>query len=228
MKPFAWSWSKLKNYRTCPKRHFHVDIEKSFKEPESDHLIWGHEVHEAMANYVSKDTPLPRTMEHYADRADRLALLRKKGVPVRVEQKLAMSEEFKPVGFFDGKAWFRGVLDVLVVGGTIARATDWKTGKMPDDGDAEYEQLALSAQLIFAHYPDVREVETEFVWLGYDDTTERTYKHDGMLPVWNKLWPQINVMKEAWRTTTYPPKPSGLCKHHCPVNSCPYYGKGNR
>ena len=33
-------------------------------------------------------------------------------------------------------------------------------------------------------------------------------------------------MEEAYRTTTYPPKPSGLCSSYCPVTSCPYHGKG--
>ena len=227
-KPFSFSWSRLKNFRTCPKRHWHLDIQKDIKEPDSEHLIWGHEVHEALANYVSKDARLPQTMQHYKEVADPLVRLRKAGAPVKVEQKLAMDSEFKPVSFFDNKAWFRGVLDVIVVGDTIAGTMDWKTGKMPEDGDTEYEQLALSAQLVFAHYPGVDLVETSYVWLGYSDTTERTYKRDGMVPVWNKLWPQITVMTDAYRTTSYPAKPSGLCIRHCPVKSCVYYGKGNR
>ena len=225
-KAFSWSWSKLKNFRSCPKRHYEIDIMKNIKEPDSEPLIWGNEVHASLAAYIAKDKPLPPTMQRYHALADDWVTLRKAGVPVVVEQKLAMDKEFKPCGFFDNAAWYRGVVDVLATGVVTAHAGDWKTGKMPDDGDAEYEQLGLTAQLIFAHYPKVKEVTTTFVWLGYDDTTDRTYKHDGMVPLWNKLWPEINVMIEAMRTTTYPPKPSGLCKRHCPVVSCPYHGKG--
>ena len=145
----------------------------------------------ALAAYVAKDKPLPQTMEHYDDRADKLVGLRKRGVPVQVEQKLAMSEEFKPISFFDGKAWFRGVLDVVVVGGTIARSTDWKTGKMPDDGDAEYEQLALSAQLVFAHYPEVQEVEHGVRLAGLRRRPPSVpTSATAWSPLWNKLWPR--------------------------------------
>lgn len=234
MKPFAWSWSKLKNFRSCPKRHWHMDIQKDFAEPESDHMKWGHMVHQSMADFIRTDKPLPLTMEHFRPMPERFAVLRKEGVPVDVELKLAMNEAFKPVGFFDNGAWFRGVVDVMARGIFVAHAADWKTGKMPDGGDAEYEQLALTAQLVFAHYPEIDEVSTSFVWLGYFDdngrpeTTERIYTRDGMMPLWNKLWPDINVMKEAWRTTTYPPKPSGLCRNYCAVTSCPFHGKGNR
>ena len=53
-KPFSWSWSKLKNFRTCPKRHYHVDIAKDFKEDDSEDLLWGNEVHEALAKRIGK------------------------------------------------------------------------------------------------------------------------------------------------------------------------------
>jgi len=228
-KTFSWSWSKLKNFRNCPKRSWHVDINKDVKETEGEALKWGHEVHAAMAARIAKDKPLPPTMERYEPIPAKLASLRDTpGLAVKVEQKLAIDKDFKPVGFFDSSAWFRAVFDALAIGKVVGRAFDWKTGKMPDDGDAEYEQLALGASVLFAHYPDMQQVDTAFVWLGADDETERTYHRDGMAPLWNKLWPEINVMTDAMRTTTYPPKPSGLCVRHCPVISCPYYGKGTR
>jgi len=48
-----------------------------------------------------------------------------------------------------------------------------------------------------------------------------------MMPLWAGLMPEINQLAEAHRTTTYPPKPSGICVRHCPVTSCPYHGKGS-
>ena len=35
-KAFSWSYTKLKNYETCPKRHFHYDVRKDIKEPEGE------------------------------------------------------------------------------------------------------------------------------------------------------------------------------------------------
>ena len=225
-KPFSWSWSRLKNFRTCPKRHWHVDIQKEFKD-ESEALTWGNEVHDAMAAWVSKGTPLPKTMVHYADYATGIIALKAKGWEVKVENKLAMSQAYKPTSFFDSATWFRGIIDVLAISPSGRRALmfDWKTGGTIKP---EYEQLGLFAQLVFAHYPDVDQVATVYIWLGHDDETIELYRRDGMLPLWNGLDPMIKTMVEAWRTTTYPPKPSGLCKNYCPVTSCPYHGKGSR
>src|SRR5262245_23820403 len=140
-KPFSWSFSRLKNFRTCPKRHYHVDIAKDFKEEEGEALTWGHGVHDALAKRIANATPLPRTMEHYEDWAKRICSLRDHGFQVLVEQKLAMSEDFKPTSFFDGKTWFRAVADVLAINKEqhAALAFDWKTGAIKPD----YEQLAL-------------------------------------------------------------------------------------
>jgi len=226
-KPFTWSYSKLKNYRTCPKRHWEIDIAKHFKE-ESEALTWGNTIHDAMANRISKGTPLPRTMEHYEDWPARLVKARDLfGLETKVENQLAMNRDFRPRAWFDRDVWFRGKLDVIQLSAKdgTALVVDWKTGQIKPD----IEQLGLFAQLVFAHYPEIEEVSTVYVWLGSDDHTLERYKRDaGLLPLWNTLNPMIKAMEEAHRTTTYPPKPSGLCVHWCPVVSCPHHGKGDR
>jgi hypothetical protein len=225
-KPFAWSWSKLKNFRSCPKRHYELDILKQIKEPESEQLKWGHEVHHAMAERIGRGKPMPSTMQHYGKFADRIIKSRDDGLTVLVENKLAMNKEFQATSFFDNATWFRGVADVLILAPWKATAVtvDWKTGGKVDP---EFEQLGLSAQLIFAKYPEIDRVETFYEWLGHERQTPGSYTRDNMMPLWNKLWPEIRVMEDAHKNLTYPPKPSGLCKRYCPVVSCPYHGKGN-
>jgi hypothetical protein len=225
-KTFSWSWSRLKNFRTCPKRHWHVDIQKDFKEEEGEALRWGNELHKAMAERVADGVVLPPTMQGYDDWATRVGNFRDGG-KILVENKLAMDEQFRPTSFFDNKTWFRGVVDVLILLPPARRGAvtiDWKTGKV----HPEFEQLALSAQLVFAHYPEIDKVLAVYAWLGHDDQTTIVYRREDMVPTWNKLWPEINVMKESFRTTTYPPKPSGICVNWCPVTSCPHHGKGSR
>ena len=225
MKPFTWSWSKLKNYRSCPKRHWEIDIAKNWKEDQSDALLWGNQVHEAMAERIGKGKKLPITMEHYEPWA-KLALGLKPEMNIQVEQKLAISRDFKPTGYFDGKTWFRAVADVLAIDSSqgLAVTYDWKTGGQikPD-----MEQLGLSAQVIFAHYPKVHTVGTSFVWLGHDDTTDVVYERSNMLPFWNGMWPSVKQLEVAYLNTDYPAKPSGLCINWCPVKSCPFHGKGS-
>ena len=52
-KPFSWSYSRVKNYRSCPLKHYHVDIKKDYKEDESEILTWGNEVHGALAKRLA-------------------------------------------------------------------------------------------------------------------------------------------------------------------------------
>jgi hypothetical protein len=49
-----------------------------------------------------------------------------------------------------------------------------------------------------------------------------------MVPLWNRLLPEVKKMEQAYVTLDYPPKPNGLCRNYCPVKSCPHHGKGNR
>jgi len=228
-KSFSWSWSRLKNYRTCPKRHWEIDIAKNVKEPLTEPLRWGNELHEAMHLRLEKGRPLPSTMGRFhawPDNVDRAIQKRGPKAQLKVENKLAMTKEFEPCGFFDDDCWFRGVVDVLLLlpSGKSAVTIDWKTGNKIKP---EMEQLALSAQLVFAHYPEVDNVLAIYVWFGHKTQTTKRYNRAEMVPFWNELWPSIKTLEEAHRTTTYPPKPSGICINWCAVTSCPYHGKGS-
>jgi hypothetical protein len=148
---------------------------------------------------------------------------------IRVELKLAMSEDFQPTEWFDPKTWFRAVIDVLGLAPHLkkALAIDWKTG---NSIKPEMEQLALNAQVLFVHHPEIEIVNTTYHWSSFLDVEHdiRTYRRADMAPLWEKLLPEIRAMEEAARTMTYPPRPSGLCISWCPVTSCPHHGKGTR
>jgi len=227
VKPFSWSWSKLKNYRTCPKRHYEIDIAKHYRDADSDALKWGNQVHDAMAKYIGQGIELPTIMKRYKAWPENVVKLSQVGMDVRVEQSLAIAKDFGPCSYYAGEAWFRAKIDVLAMTPKkeAAITIDWKTGSKVQP---EFEQLALSAQTVFAHFPTVEEVVAYYVWFGHDTHTVETYHRDDMVKIWNALWPEINVMDDAWRTTTYPAKPSGLCINYCPVTNCPFYGKGSR
>lgn len=217
---FSWSWTKLKNFRSCPKRHYHIEIAKDYREEEGEALKWGKTFHDAMANRIAKGTPLPNTMSRY----DKWPSLLHDKV-VSVELKLAMDEEFRPTSWFDAATWFRAVVDVLGLTPPSAVAIDWKTGGKIEP---EFEQLGLTSQVIFVHHHDITTVHTAYQWAAHDAETIKSYTREDMTPMWNKLLPEVRAMEEAARTLTYPPKPSGLCIHYCPVTSCPYHGRGSR
>lgn len=218
MKPFAWSYSKLKNYEACPKRHYHVDLIKDFKEEEGEQLLWGNQVHKALAKQISVGVPLPPGMEHFRKWTDRI--LASPGT-ILVEQQLAITRDFAPCEWFGRDAWYRGVADVLKITGPVALAIDWKTGKILEDA----VQLALMAACIFAHHPEVHKIRTEFVWLKDGCSSREDFDRGSMPTMWRNIWQRIEQLEHAYQTTSYPAKPGFLCRKWCPVSSCPHHGK---
>lgn len=216
-KPFSWSYSKLKNFEACPLRHLKIDLEKSVKEEESEQLDWGNQVHKALADRLSKQTPLPVPMRSYEPWCVKIE--KNKG-ELLVEQKLAITSKFGPTTFFAPNAWYRAVGDVVKVVGPVALMVDWKTGKILEDS----QQLALAAACLFAHYPSVKMVRTEFIWLKDDASSRADFSRADMPGMWKTLWPRIEALENAYHGGEYPAKPSYLCKKWCPVRSCAHYG----
>lgn len=218
-KPFSWSYSKLKNFDTCPRRYHEVDVRKRFKEDESDTLRWGNEVHKHMAARLKDTTPLPFAFKNFEPLA-----LRLEAVPGKllVEQQLAITADMQPCEWFSRSAWFRSIADALVISPPVALAVDYKTGKILED----YQQLALLSACVFAHYPLVLAIRTEAWWVREDAITRQNFKRRDMDEMWRGLWPRYEQLKNAHDTGSFPPKPGGLCKKYCPVNDCEYHGKG--
>lgn len=228
-KPFAWSYSRLKNFESCPKRHWHVDLKKDVKEEESEALQYGNVVHEILAQRIAKGTELPPfhkpTLEPWVDRVFTFngKDVREHGAKVLVEQKFAITKDFGSCEFFDRAAWFRGVGDVIWLLGPLGYIGDWKTGKIVEDS----VQLALTAQCLFAHYPALQLVRSQFMWLKEDATTTADLKRSDMPALWAKLWPRIEALQRAHDETSYPPKPGRLCRRWCPVSQCPHHGEAH-
>jgi len=219
-KPFAWSFSRLKNYETCPRRHLEVDILKNFKEEGSEALMWGEQVHKAAELCLSKNEPLPVGMPALQSWIDKL-----KSVPYEkllVEQKLAITKSFAACEYFAKSCWFRTKADVLGISGPVALAIDFKTGKLVEDS----QQLALMAAATFANFPSIKRIRTEFVWLkeGPDVSTREDFNRSDMVQMWKNIWPRIETLEQAYNTNNYPPKPGALCRKWCPVKSCEFNG----
>jgi hypothetical protein len=211
----------MKNFEVCPLKHYEVDIAKNWKEDDSEQLQWGNEVHKAASNYVTKNTPLPVGMPVLQSWLDRLSQVTYD--KILVEQKLAITKDFQPCGYFDRGVSFRTVVDWLGLRGPVALALDWKTGKIMDDA----QQLALSAATCFAHFPVLHKIRTEFVWLkeGPDVSTREDFSRSDMATMWRNIWPRIEALERAYVTGVYPAKPGYLCRKWCPVKSCEFNGQ---
>lgn len=222
-KPFAWSFSKLKNYETCPFRHEQVDLKKNFRD-ESDELAWGNSVHDAMKVACRDGVPLPKEMAAYQKWVDRTRNAVTLGAVLLVEQQYAITQRFEPCKWFDRTAWFRAIGDtVLLFGDTVAAVQDWKTGKVKVDS----VQLMLTAQCLFSHFPTLQKVRSEFVWLKEDCATPEDYTRQDLAREWPALLDRVRLMENSYNTQSYPPRPSRLCKRFCPVTSCQYHGQAH-
>jgi len=217
-KPFAWSYSRLKNYETCPKRSWHLDVAKDIKEEESEHIQYGTAVHQALAKAVSGAEALSAPFKQFQPLVDKLT--RSEGT-ILVEQQLAITKELNPTEWFSKTAWFRGIADVIKMNGPVALVIDYKTGRVVEDG----VQLALMAQCVFAHHPEIQKIRTEFWWLKEDAETRADFTRDDMVGVWAGLLPRVKILEDAYTTTKFPPKPGSLCRRWCPVSSCPHHGQ---
>lgn len=240
MNNFSWSFSQLNNYRTCPKRWYHYNVlpkGQRTEEPPNEQMQWGFAVHGAMAQRIDHARPLPPNMpyEKWVDwvltNADRTV------VTTKAEQQMAITENFERCDYFDKvkPVWFRCVLDVIKLRPKegVARIVDWKTGKMPSDMIKEreaWQQLWLSATAVFVHYPDIQLARTHLVYLQEDQDPDTIQYHDitrNQLPMlWQQVIPTLQGMKNALDKNEFPPNPSGLCKRHCAVTSCPHHGIG--
>lgn len=216
-KPFAWSYSKLKNFETCPKRYYNVDVAKLVKEEESEQLAYGNTLHKVLAEAISGKAPLPDHFRHMQPWVDKVQAGSSR---LLVEQQLAIRADFSATEWFGKDAWYRGIADVIKIVGPVAVVLDWKTGKILDDGI----QLALMAQCVFAHHPDIQKIRTEFIWLKEDATTRADFTRDDMAKVWAGLLPRVQMLEEAHKAAHFPPKPGFLCRKWCPVDACPHHG----
>jgi len=220
-KAFSWSYSKLKNYEVCPKRHYHHDVAKDIKD-EGEALLYGNRVHKMFEERLGpKQVPFPK---EYAQDFEPWAQRFLNGIgDLKVEQQLAITKDYAPCDWFGKEAWYRAKGDVIKVHGPVAIVADWKTGKVVEDS----VQLMLTAACVFYHYPEVQVVRSMFVWLKEDADTVETIKRQDLIGFWNNMHDRIEALRLATVNKEYPPYPNRLCQNFCRVTSCVYHGKRN-
>lgn len=181
----AWSYSRYKDHRTCPRMAHWKHILKKPQGPKSPAMQRGGDIHKEGEHYVGgadmqgfSNVPKERR-KLYAKKGVRWFLKEvpasfkafkkemealRKGKAV-AEGRWAMSVAWKPVEFFDmARAWCRVILDArMEVGRKKVRVIDFKTGKVyPDDNEEQMELYAVSG---FEHYPEADEIDVELWYL---------------------------------------------------------------
>jgi len=214
-----WSYSSLKQFKTCPKQYYEIRVAKNFIPREGDDARYGKEVHKALEDYVRDGKPLPKFYQQFRKMVDPLLDIPGKKY---CEHEMALDINLKPCGFMSEEYWVRGIADLLIVDGDLAFIIDYKTGKT---GYADPNQLKLMALMTFAHFPDVHKVKAGLMFVSYDTFYPEEYERSNSAEMWDVFYKDLERLSIAFDNAAWPPKPTGLCRRHCPVESCRFYGE---
>jgi hypothetical protein len=216
----AWSFSRLNSYEQCPKKYFRISVQKDIKEPASEVLAYGDEVHAALKDRVAKGKDLPLHLSHLEPLASVFSNPKPKPLDIVTEQQLAITKDFKPTGWFDKDVWCRAIIDYCALYPVSALIVDYKTGRQSED----FTQLKLCAGMLMLHRPKIESVKLVYWWVKDKVATSDYVHRDDMPEVWSEIMERVKRYDAAHEETNFPARQNFLCKKHCPVKDCGFNG----
>jgi len=218
----AWSYSGMKKFETCPRQYYHIKVLKEYDEPPTDATTYGKEFHEAAEFYIKDGTPLPPQFAFAKDVLDKLNAIEGDKL---CEYEMGLTENLEPCKFDSPNAWWRGVADLVIVNHDtgVARVVDYKTGKNAKYADKG--QLELMSLAAFKHFPLVERVKAGLLFVISKDFVTAEYSLKDESELWQKWLTSFNRLKASHDSDVWNARPSGLCKKHCVVTSCPHNGR---
>lgn len=218
MKPKPWSHSALEQFKNCPRAYHAHRVEKSIPYVEGPEAKYGNEVHKHFEDRLRHGVVLPSDLKSHEAYLAKLEALPGIG---EAEQEIALNTRGQACGYWDPDVWFRGKIDYIKVNGDKARVWDWKTGKPHQKSLQLYEYILWT----FIKHPEVQMVHAEYYWTRAPAQPHGiTKSRERMNEIWSLLIPDLKQYVEAYKTDTWQPRQSGLCKRHCAVTSCEFNG----
>ena len=225
VKPPAWSYSSITLFDQCPKKYYHLRVAKDIKEPDSEAMMYGKDVHTAAENFMRDGTPVPEKYAFMRPLLDKL-----KAIPgdKHCEIKMGLKRvdgRLVACGFLDKDVWYRGVADLIIVNKEKgeARVIDYKTGKSAKYADTK--QLALMAACVFAHFPEVKKVKAGLLFVVSSEFVKTDYSAESGFTIFSELDEVLASRDVAYETEVFNPKRNFSCKAWCPVLICPHNGR---
>ena len=218
----VWSYSSLSLFQQCPKKYYHLRIAKDVKEPETEHILYGKQLHEAAEFYIGKGTPLPPQFAFVQPHLDRLKAL---GDTHLCEYKMGLTRDLSPCGFFDKDVWWRGVADLIVINGDMAYVVDYKTGKSSRYADTK--QIEIMSLALFKHFPEVKRIKAGLLFVVANDFVRAEYDTSAPETYWVKWLNEVGALEAAYKNNVWNAKPNFSCRQYCAVIECPHNGKNH-
>lgn len=215
MANITWSYSSLSLYQQCPKKYYHLKVAKDIKEPLSEAITFGNTIHKIAEQYVSMGTPVP---EQFKEIEPALASIKNMEGTKLCENKLGLTADLEPCGFFDKKVWWRGIADIIILQGDRALTIDYKTGKKSQYADLK--QLEVLSLAIFKHFPEVKKVKAGLMFLFAGDFVKADYLSDNQEEAWGPWISDVGQLQTSVEHNVWNAKPNFTCRGWCPVTSC--------
>jgi hypothetical protein len=214
--PQPWSHSRLKDFKNCPRAFFEKQVAKSVVEDKGEATIWGERVHKSFEDRLNDGVVLPPEL---AVHEPAIRWVEQLPGQMYVEERIALNLRGQPCGYWDDDVWYRGVVDVMKIDGTEAWLRDWKTGKTHND----FDQLKLFAIHTFAAHPEVQTCKVEYYWTQTHSRSTHVYPRTHIPALWKPFVGDLRQYAEAYKTNTWQPRQSGLCRGWCPVTDCEFW-----
>jgi len=210
-----WSYSRLKDFIGCPRRHYETQVAKNFTQPYTEALRYGNAVHAALENYVKHGTEIPANYKRYQGYVDGLLDLDGEKLP---EYKMGLLPDRTACNYEDKRRWVRGIADMIIIDGSTAYIVDYKTGSAnyPDP-----MQLKLMGLMVFAHFPSVSNIKAALMFVMHNIIVDETYTRDQTNDLWSHFVPHLERWKIAHETNEWLASPNNLCGY-CPVRTCEF------
>jgi hypothetical protein len=89
---------------------------------------------------------------------------------------------------------------------------------------ADTAQLELMALMVFKHFPEITKVKAGLLFVVANHFKPAEYVAAEEKTYWRQWMQDVGRLEQAHRTGVWNPSPSGLCKRHCVVETCPHNG----
>jgi hypothetical protein len=198
-------------------------VARTVAQPDSEHIRVGNVVHAAIARALQDGATPASGAEAVAVKRVQTARLTLANIVQEelCERKLAFTRDMRATEWMADDVWLRVIIDAAVIAPPLAVVWDWKTGKV----DPKPEQLLIFALAVFASYPAVDRVATEYVWLLHNASTKMVYTKPKLWAAWLDLMPRVARLETAHAENKFMERPGKLCRRWCAVTACVHNGK---
>lgn len=217
---YTWSYSSLSLFQQCPKKYYHLKVAKEIKEPETEAILYGKELHSAAENYIGKGTPIPPQFSFIQPYLDKLKAL---GDNYLCEYRMGLTRNLEPCDFFAPDVWWRGVADLIIPKGDMAFSVDYKTGKSSRYADTK--QLEIISLAISRHMPEIKKVKAGLLFVVAGEFVKVEHDLSKADELWMRWFSDTAQLEKAYEADVWNARPNFTCQKYCPVLTCPHNGR---